>query len=215
VGEPSKSFVSKLTWGKGPQRDVYQEAYDALPSVDQDLAQAKKLVAEAGAPTAPIVIASSPLDPAIPVLANEVQAAAGRIGLKAEIKTIPADSYGALFGDAKAREGIDLFYTTFYADIADPLEIYAQTFTSTAFSNYAGWKNATYDALITKGLGEADPVKRAQITVQAQKIAVDELLWLPIALTSNTLFLNKRITGTTATNAYVYYPWAAELGAAR
>ena len=214
AGEPSKSYVSKFTWGTGPGREVYQAAYDALPSVDQDLEQAKRLVAEAGAPSAPIVIASSPRDPAIPLLANEVQAAARRIGLEAEIKTIPSDAYSALFGDEKARKGIDLFYTTFYADIADPLEIYEQTFTSTSFSNYAGWKNPEYDSLVQSALAESDPVKRAQLTTQAQKLAVDELLWLPIALTDNTLFLNKRITGAPASNAYVYYPWAAEIGAA-
>ncbi|MBB4980872.1 ABC transporter substrate-binding protein [Streptomyces nymphaeiformis] len=46
-----------------PPGVVASKAYDALPSVDQDLTQAKKLVQEAGAPSRPIVIACSSADP--------------------------------------------------------------------------------------------------------------------------------------------------------
>jgi peptide/nickel transport system substrate-binding protein len=212
-GEPSKSFVSKLTWGTGPASDVYAEAYEALPSTDQDLAAAEKLVAEAGAPDEPIVVAVNASATNQGLLATEVEAAGKKIGLDVEVRSLPADSYGALFGSAEAREGIDLFYTSFYADIASPLEIYYQTFTTKSFSNYAGWKNKEYDRLITEALAESDPVEQAKITVQAQKLAVEELLWIPIALNNNSVFMNNRITGAPATNAYLYYPWAASVGA--
>jgi peptide/nickel transport system substrate-binding protein len=213
-GEPSKSFVSKLTWGSGPERDVYAAAYEALPSTEQDLEEAKSLVSEAGKPDRPIVLAVNASSPGQSLLATEVEAAAERVGLDVTVKSVPADAYGALFGSAEAREGVDLFYTSFYADIASPLAIYYQTFTSKSFSNYAGWVNEEYDQLIEDALAESDPVAQAEATVKAQKIAVEDLLWIPIALGDNSVFMNKRITGAPATNAYLYYPWAASVGSA-
>ncbi|CAA9325846.1 MAG: Oligopeptide ABC transporter, periplasmic oligopeptide-binding protein OppA [uncultured Nocardioidaceae bacterium] len=212
-GEPSKSFVSKLTWGTGPASQVYAEAYEALPSVEQDIEAATALVEEAGAPDSPIVLAVNASATNQGLLATEVEAAGERIGLDVEVRSLPADSYGALFGSAEAREGVDLFYTSFYADIASPLEIYYQTFTSTAFSNYAGWKSKEYDRLIRQALAQTDPVEQAEITVKAQEIAVEELLWIPIALNDNSVFMNNRITGAPATNAYLYFPWANLVGA--
>ena len=211
IGEPSKAVASKLTWGQ-QARDIYQRAWDALPSAEQDVAGAKRLVQEAGAPSEPIVLAANAADATVQILANEVQAAGKRIGLQVRIRTVPADAYGALFGDAKARKGVDLFWTTWYADIADPLQIY-QNWESQSFANYAGWKDPAYDRLIARALAEQDPVERARLVVQAQRKVTEQLLWIPIAQVPNTVFMNKRITGAPATNAYLYEPWGAQLGA--
>ena len=212
VGEPSKAVAAKLTW-TGPARDVYAQAWEELPSAEQDVARAKKLVAEAGAPSEPIVLAANSADATVQVLANEVQAAGKRVGLDVRVKLIPADAYGALFGDAKARKGVDLFWTTWYADIADPLQIY-QNWESQSFANYGGWKDPAYDELIASALREQDPVKRARIVVQAQAKVSEQLPWIPIAQVPNTVFMNKRITGAPASNAYLYFPWGAQVGAA-
>jgi peptide/nickel transport system substrate-binding protein len=212
-GEPSRAVAAKLTWGTGPARDVYAAAWDALGEPAQDVEAAKQLVADAGAPSEPVVIAVSSGDPVQQVIANEVQAAGKRIGVPVEIKPVPPDSYGALFGDASARKGVDLFWTTWYADIADALQIY-QNWESKSFANYAGWKDPAYDGLIADALTEPDPVKRAEIVVKAQEIVSDQLPWIPIAQANNTAYMNKRITGAPASNAYLYYPWGAEVGAA-
>ncbi|MDQ3406065.1 MAG: ABC transporter substrate-binding protein, partial [Actinomycetota bacterium] len=108
--EPSRAVAAKLTWGQGATRAAYEKAWNALPAPKQDIEAAKRLVAEAGAPSRPIVLATS-ASPVVTTLGNEVQAAAQRIGLRVELKTLPVDAYGGLFGSAKSREGIDLFYT--------------------------------------------------------------------------------------------------------
>jgi peptide/nickel transport system substrate-binding protein len=213
VGEPSRAVAAKLTWGQGPARDVYAAAWDQLPSAEQDVEGAKQLVAQAGAPAQPIVIAVNSADNTVQVLANEVQAAGKRVGLDVKIKVVPADAYGALFGDAKARKGVDLFWTTWYADIADALQIY-QNWESKSFANYAGWSDPAYDALIAKALAERDPVARARLVTQAQAKVSEDLPWIPIAQVPNSVFMNKRITGAPASNAYLYEPWGAQLGAA-
>ncbi|MGW7579000.1 ABC transporter substrate-binding protein [Streptomyces sp. NPDC054765] len=213
-GVPSKAVASTFSWGQEPARSVYRSAYDALPVVDQNLAEARKLVQEAGPPSRPIVVAANSADPINALIGTEVQAAGKRVGLDVQIKTVAPDAYSALFGDPKAREGIDLFTTSWYADIADPLQVYLN-WRSDSFSNYAGYKNAAYDKLIEQGVGESDPAKRAAIAVRAQQTVSKDLLWIPLLQTPNSLFLGKRVTGAPATNAYLYYPWGAQIGSAR
>lgn len=209
--KPARAVASELTWGTGAARKVYEQAYAALPEPRQDIGAAKKLVQEAGAPDRPIVVVSSP-SPVVRLLANEVQAAARRIGLEVKIKPVAAAAYSALFGDAAARKGIDLFYTTWYADVADPLQIYVN-WRSDNFANYGGFKDKDYDALVDRAVVEQDPLKRAAMVTQLQKKVTDEVLWIPIDHAANNVFLSKKITGAPATNAYLYYPWAAQLGA--
>ncbi|MDT0276733.1 ABC transporter substrate-binding protein [Blastococcus goldschmidtiae] len=209
--EPSRAVASKLTWGEGAAGETFAAAWEELPAPEQDIERAKELVAEAGAPDRPIVIAQSPA-PVQQVLANEVQAAGKRIGLEVEIEPIAAEAYSALFGDAEAREGIDLFHTTWYADVADPLQIYVNWQTDN-FANYGGWSDADYDALVDEALQEGDAEARAEMVVRLQENVTENVLWIPVDHSANSVFLSDRISGAPATNAYLYYPWAAQLGA--
>lgn len=51
------------------------------------------------------------------------------------------------------------------------------------------------------------------MTAQAQALANAELPWLPLFTGPTTMFLGKRITGVAPSVAYLYYPWAATIGA--
>lgn len=212
--EPSRAVASQFTWGKGPARAVFDKAWRSLPPAEQNVAEAKRLVEEAGKPSRPIVIAASNGGSVNPLIGTEVQAAGKRIGLEVKIKAIAPEAYGALFGDPKAREGIDLFHTNWYADIAQPLQVY-QNWHSESFANYGGYRDAAYDRLIADALAEPDPLKRAELTARAQRTVSEQLLWIPLVQTPGTLFMSKRITGAPATNAYLYYPWAAQIGSAQ
>jgi peptide/nickel transport system substrate-binding protein len=212
VSEPSRAVASKLTWGSGEVGSVYERAWEDLPAADQDLEAAEALVEEAGVPDQPIVLAAVMSNPSAAILANEVQAAAERIGLELTIKPVAADAYTALFGDPEARKGIDLFSNGWYADVADPLVIYVN-WQSDNFANYAGWSNPEYDQLVQEALAEYDPLKRADLVVRLQQMVTEEMLWIPVVQSPNNVFMNERVTGAPATNAYLYYPWAAQLGA--
>lgn len=213
VCTPSRAVASRLTWETGPAQDIYEQAWENLPPAEQDVEAAKQLVEEAGAPSEPVVIAAVTSNPTAALLANEVQAAGERIGLEVDIKPVAADAYTALFSDPAARKGVDLFSNTWYADVADPLVIYVN-WQSNNFANYAGYKNPKYDALVRQALAEYDPVKRAELVVQLQEIATEQLLWIPVVQSPNSVFQGEGITGAPATNAYLYYPWAAQVGAA-
>jgi peptide/nickel transport system substrate-binding protein len=57
-----------------------------------------------------------------------------------------------------------------------------------------------------------DP-RRPAIVAKAQQIAMDELPWLPMYTLPTSVWLGKRITGVKPSIAFLYYPWAAAIGA--
>ena len=171
--------------------------YSSLPQYPHDVAKAKALAATAGVKGQTVVIATSPITSAADVLTQAVAQAATDIGLTPKIETISPDKYTTLFSDPAARKGIDLFFTSWYVSIGDPLDMYGVLQTG-QFSNYGGWSNPDYDAAVAAAIGTADPVQRSASTAKAQQIAQDELPWLPLYTVPTTVWLGKRITGVAA-----------------
>ena len=81
------------------------------------------------------------------------------------------------------------------------------------FSNYGGWSDPEFDEVVTTAMGIDDPAARSVETAKAQQIANKELPWLPLYTTPMSLFLGDRITGVAPSIAFMYYPWAAGIGA--
>lgn len=82
-----------------------------------------------------------------------------------------------------------------------------------AFSNYGNWSDPAFDAAVDRAVGTYDPAEHAAANAEAQKIATRELPWLPLYTQPVSVFLGKKITGVQPSIAYLYYPWAAEIGA--
>jgi peptide/nickel transport system substrate-binding protein len=196
-------------------KSTYQAAYDKLGSTKADIAEAQKLVKEAGAPSQAIVVASSPADPSYNLTALAVQAAGKAIGLKVEIKTLPIQQYNGLFNDEKAREGIDLYSTTWNLDVPDPLEFFGYFAKPGAYNNFNGYDDADYKALAEKALAATSEDERAELTTQLQKKFVDDTLWIPLFNVPVTVFQSSKIAGTPTSIAYLDAPWAAYIGSAK
>ncbi|GAA3653375.1 ABC transporter substrate-binding protein [Nocardioides ginsengisoli] len=212
AAQPQKAPAVPGSWGYA--EPTFQSAWDGLAVTERNLDAARKLVKEAGAPDRPIVIATTNGEAEVPVIGAEIQSAAKQIGLDVEIKTFPADAYNGVYTDAKARKGIDLYLTGWGTDFADPVQMY-QYFQTGNFYNFTGFSDPKYDALVDEAAQTMDGAKRAELITQAQQIVVDQLLWIPLYAPYNTLFLNKRVTGSPASYVQLHYPWAADLGAAR
>jgi peptide/nickel transport system substrate-binding protein len=159
-----------------------------------------------------VVIATSPLDSQTTIITQAIAQAATAIGLKPQIDTISADKYTALFTDPNARKGIDLFLTFWYTSITDPLDMYGDLQTG-AYSNYGNWSDPQFDAAVNQAVAAYDPAAHAAATARAQQIAMQQLPWLPLYTTPVSVFLGNRITGVAPSIDYLYYPWAAEIGA--
>ncbi|WP_327064907.1 ABC transporter substrate-binding protein [Kitasatospora sp. NBC_01302] len=212
-GTPTTSLTAKAVWSTA-DRATRQTALDGLQPTAPDIAQATQLVKEAGASGKTLTMATSSIGQDVSLLAAAVQSAATRIGLNIQLKTIAPDAFTALFTDPKARQGIDMFPETYYLSITDPMDLLTN-FQTGSYQNYAGYSDKGYDDLVEKAVGSYDPAQRLAIEAQLNKQASDQDLWIPVAEWPTSLFMNKRITGAPTTISYMYYPWAADVGAAR
>lgn len=191
-----------------------KDAFTGLKDYPYDVKAAKALAASAGVDGQKVVIATTNSTTDQTIVAQAIAAAAQAIGLKPEIKTIPADQYGALFVDPAAREGVDLFYTIYYTSTSDPLDFFSALQTGN-FANYGSFSDPDYDAAIDGATAALDPAERGEFEVKAQQIANEQLPWLPLFATPTTVWLGDRITGVAPSIDFLYYPWAATIGAAK
>jgi peptide/nickel transport system substrate-binding protein len=202
VGEPTDSLTPQAVWGT------------RAPSASApDIAKARQLIKQAGATGATITLATSPIGPDTDLLPVIMQAAGQQIGLNIVLKTVSPDGYTALFSSAQARQGIDMFPETYYLSISDPYDLLS-AFQTGDFQNYAGFTDPAYNSLIAQAVGTYSTAARLAIEARANDLASKDLPWIPVAEWPNAVFMNKKITGAPTTIAYMYYPWAMDVGAA-
>ncbi|MBC9936531.1 MULTISPECIES: ABC transporter substrate-binding protein [unclassified Leucobacter] len=206
---PLYTVASSGSWGYA--KDQFAAAATEIEDMPRSLEAAKQLVADAG-PQPTITIAATSAQPEIPIVAAEIQRAGKEIGLDIEIKTIPEDSYNALYADAAAREGIDMIFSVWQTYYPDPVSVYTYL-QSDNFYNFAGWKNDEFDALISEARQTADNDARAELLIQAQSIANEDPTWIPFFQPFNSVFLGTGLTGVPTAAIQHNVPWAATLGA--
>ncbi|MFF4452529.1 ABC transporter substrate-binding protein [Streptomyces goshikiensis] len=212
AGTATHSLTTKAVWAAAPA-EVREAAFAGLSPGGQNVEEAKALIKEAGATGKTVTIATSPIGQDVSLLATAVQAAGSKIGLDVRLKTIAPNAFTALFTDPEAREGLDMFPETYYDSITDPMDLLGN-FQTGAFQNYAGYSDPAYDELVATARAEYDPARRMAAAAQLQKKAAEQVLWIPVAEWPTAVFLNKRITGAPTSISYLYYPWAADVGAA-
>lgn len=212
AGTVTNSLTTRAAWAESSEQ-TRKAAFDSLPPATQDIEKAKALIKEAGATGRTLTVATSSIGQDVSLLATAVQAAGTRIGLRIQLKTIAPNAFTALFTDPKAREGIDMFPLTYYDSITDPLDLLTN-FKTGAYLNFAGFSDKAYDKLIDRATAVYHPDRRLQLEAELQKRAAEQLLWIPVAEWPTAVFLNERITGAPTTISYMYYPWAADVGAA-
>jgi peptide/nickel transport system substrate-binding protein len=82
------------------------------------------------------------------------------------------------------------------------------------FSNYGQWSNPEFDDVVNRALQTDDAGERSFLSAEAQRIASEELPWIPLIDLPTTLWMGDRITGVDPSISYMYYPWAATIGRA-
>lgn len=210
-GDVTNALTTESVW-VGASDTALESAFEGLEEYPHDLEEAKRLVEEAGAAGEEITYATAPIGSDFNIIAQATAAAAESIGLKATIETVTPNAYTALFSDPSAREGIDLFYTVWYLSSPDPLEMYSVLRTG-EFSNYGGWSDPGFDRVVNEAIAIDDPAARSGKTAEAQRIANEQLPWLPLFTGPMPVFVGERITGVAPSIAFLYHPWAATIGA--
>lgn len=208
----SRSLVPRGGWTYGDE--VFGPAHDALPDTKKNIEEAKKLLSGVDLGDKPITIAYPSERQFYADILSEMSNAARELGLTIEPKGVPSAQYGAFFSDPKARAGYDGFMTTNYMDIPDPLAFLRTIVGKGASQNYNGYDDPEVQDLIARAAATADDTSRAKLVAELQAKVMEESPWIPIVEPAVRLFLNNRVTGVPASFVYLYYPWAADLGAA-
>jgi peptide/nickel transport system substrate-binding protein len=198
------------TFGYG--KAVFNAAYASAPVMTQNLAEAKKLVQQAGATGKTFTIGTSSQLANIAAVTGAYQAAAQAIGLKTVLKSVSAQNYINFFTDASARQGIDGFLTLNYGDYADPAALLSTFDLPGGSQNYTNFNDPELTALLEQARSTANPNQRAALMVTAEKINNQLLPWIPNVQPTNLLLLSKNLTGAVASFAYMFAPWANSLG---
>ena len=210
--KPTDALTTKSVWTDASPETI-TKAFDELPKLQYDLAEAKRLVKEAGAEGKKITYVTAPIDSSFDVISQAVASAGKEIGLDIRIETRTPNAYTLLFSDPNAIKGVDLFTTQWYLSSTDPLEMYAVIRTG-EFSNYGHWSDPAFDALTNKALVTDDGGERSKISAQVQQLATEQLPWIPLFEIPTGLWLGKKITGVDPSIYYMYTPWAAKIGKA-
>jgi peptide/nickel transport system substrate-binding protein len=198
------------TFGYG--KSVFNAAYDSSPVLTQNLAEAKKLVQQAGATGKTFTIGTSSQLANIAAVTGDYQAAAQAIGLKVVLKSVSAQNYINFFIDPKARAGIDGFLTVNYGDYADPAALLSTLVLPGGSQNYTNFNNPQITAAMEQARSTANLNKRAALVAKAEKLTMQQLPWIPNVQPTSLLLLGKGLTGAVASFAYMFAPWADGLG---
>jgi peptide/nickel transport system substrate-binding protein len=201
------------TFGYGTS--VFDKAYASSPALTQNIAEARKLVKQAGATGKTITFGTTSQ---LAVYAGDTaayQAAAQAIGLKVALKSVSAQDYINFFVDPNFRAGIDAVPGVDFADYGDPAALLAEVVLPGGLQNYDGFSNPKITALLERARGTASPDERASLVSEAEKLTMQQLPWIPDVQPDTALVLGKGLTGAVSSTAYLFSPWADSLGGTR
>ena len=115
----TNSLTTESVWGSADAA-TKDAAFKDLVDYPYDIEAAAKIIQEQGVAGQEITITTAPMGNNFAVTAQATAAAAESIGLKAKINTVTPNAYTALFSDPAAREGTDLFFTSWYLSDRQP-----------------------------------------------------------------------------------------------
>ena len=196
----------------GYATSVFAAAYDSSPVLTQNLAEARKLVKQAGATGKTITIGTSSQLTAIAADTGAYQAAAQAIGLKVALRSVPAQDFIDFFADPKFRAGIDGFPAVAYGDYGDPAALLNQVVLPGGLQNLDNFSDPAITAPLEEARSTANPVQRAELVATAEKLTAQQLPWIPNVQPDTVLILGKGLTGAVSSSAYLFSPWADSLG---
>jgi peptide/nickel transport system substrate-binding protein len=198
------------TFGYGTS--VFDRAYGSSPALTQNIAEARKLVKQAGDSGKTITIGTTSQLPVYAGDAGAYQAAALAIGLKVAFKAVSAQDFIDFFTDPKFRAGVDGFPGLVFGDSGDPASLLSQVVLPGGLQNFDGFSDPAITAALEQARSTANPDRRAALVAEAEELTAQQLPWIPDVEPDTALVLAKGLTGAVSSSAYLYAPWANQLG---
>ncbi len=125
---------------------------------------------------------------------------------------MPTAQFEEFYSDPQARADIDVLVGDWYISKSDPMGFYDNGLSDSS-NNWVGFEDAAYDRKVHQALSTLDDTARVALAVEVQRRFTEAAVWIPVAQVPTVLVLNDELTGAPASQAYLYYPWAADLGA--
>jgi len=111
-------------------------------------------------------------------------------GVTVSVESLPGQTY---FKELMKKEQ-PAGYSGWLPDYND-IATYFEVFLSGNGLNFSNYNNLEYDSLYKKGQDEKDPVKRAQLFQQAEKLLVDEGKFVPLAQRGKRYAVKSKVKG--------------------
>ncbi|WP_194238552.1 ABC transporter substrate-binding protein [Streptomyces spongiae] len=199
----------------GPVKATKSDGTGGSPD---EIAQAKRLVKEAGSPTTKIVLAGAPaISDSLTQSLQAIAEAARKIGLNATYKPVTLGQFYDLFSGPQGwrSTGSDAFGSQWNLPVADPQAQFSVWANPKDPTNYSQFTDGTASKLIRQAAAEGDTAKRDELLARADRRLFDRLPWVPVVDVANVLYLDNSVTGPPASFVNWYSPWAQQLGASK
>ncbi|MBN3510525.1 ABC transporter substrate-binding protein [Mycolicibacterium nivoides] len=212
TAEASLTPIQSGAWGYS--RPIFEAAAAQYANPARDVEGAKKLTADGGH-TGQSISVAYPAELEAETKTAQLLADAGReIGIDVKVVPLPVTSFTNLYFDKAARAAYDAFIVGEYgAGVAEPL-VSLSEFTPLSAYNYGALNAPGLTDNVRAAYETFDNDERARKLVAAQAAAVDEVAMINVANPRIPMYMNNRITGATPSIAFLYFPWAAKVGAA-
>jgi dipeptide transport system substrate-binding protein len=199
-----KSYLDAIYQGqavlaKNPIPPTMWSYHQGTRELTQDVAAAKKLLADAGYPqgfetTLWYMPVSRPYNPNAKKMAEMMQADLAAIGIKAKLVSYEWGTYLD-----KARKGEhDLLLIGWTGDNGDPDNFLGTLLSCAAVkggANFARWCNKEFDKLVVEARQSPNQKRRTELYLKAQEIVVRERPWVPIAHAKAFRAMDARLKG--------------------
>ena len=170
--------------------------YPGVPGLVEDVAQARRLLAEAGHPGGEGIGELSILVNRglghVPVAEMIQQQWRERLGLNVRIEQVE----WKVFLDMIHKLDYQIARAGWYGDYVDP-NTFLDMFLSGGGNNETGWSNAEYDALIGAAARETDPAARMAVLARAERLLLREVPIMPIYVYTTTMLVRPGLQGVT------------------
>ncbi|HEY6309236.1 MAG TPA: ABC transporter substrate-binding protein [Streptosporangiaceae bacterium] len=195
----------------GYSQSVFDQAYASSPVLTQDIAAARKLVQQAGDTGKTITFGTTSQMAVVAGDTAAYQAAAQAIGLKVALRSVSAQDYIDFLVSPQFRAGVDAFPAVDFGDYADPAALLG-AFVPGGSGNWDNFNDPAITAALEQARGTANPDQRAALVARAEQLAIQQLPWIPDVEPDTVLVLAKGLTGALSSTAYLFSPWADQLG---
>ena len=81
--------------------------------------------------------------------------------------------------------------------------------------NFVQFSGEGYDDAVKEAQATTDDALRAELAIGLEKQWVDAAVWVPVVQTPTTVALSDTVTGVPSSAAFLYYPWAADIGSTK